>query len=81
MAKKKMTKAQAAAARYEPTANSIAKKKAQEDEKYMREVRRRAQKKAGSSMGFRFILIAILVVAAVAVALFFTISPQTVAGS
>ena len=68
MAKKKMTKAQAAAARYEETPNSIARKKAKEDNEYMREVRRRAQKKASRPSPLVIIVPIVLVIAVIALA-------------
>ena len=80
MAKKKMTKAQAASARREVTANSIAKKKAHEDEQYMKEVRRRAQKKANSTSMLRFFLPFLIGIVIIIFALFFTIGPGLVLG-
>ena len=69
-----MTKAQAAAARHEETANSIDRKKAKEDNQYMNEVRRRAQKKASKST-VAMVLIPI-VVAVIVIALAFWIVPN-----
>jgi len=80
VAKKKMTKAQAAAARHEPTANSIAKKKAHEDEQYMKEVRRRAQKQANSTSLLRFIVPIVIGLVIVVFALIFTIGPGMITG-
>ncbi len=80
MAKKKMTKAQAAAARHEVTANDIAKKKAHEDNQYMKEVRRRAQKKANKSVGFSLIVPIVLVVVVVVLCLVLTNAPGKILG-
>ena len=80
MAKKKMTKAQAAAARHEETANSIAKKKAREDEAYMKEVRRRAQKQANSTAMFRFLVPFAIVFAIIIFAVVFTVMPGMLMG-
>ncbi|MBQ9001560.1 MAG: hypothetical protein IJ087_06885 [Eggerthellaceae bacterium] len=81
MAKQKMTKAQAAAARHEPTANSIAKKKAQEEEQIMREQRRLAQKQANKSVGFRFVVPFVFVIVIIVLSLVFTIGPGMVTGN
>ena len=81
MAKKKMTKAQAAAARHEPTANSIAKKKAREEERVMKEQRRLAQKQASKSIGFRFVVPLVFVVVIVVLCLVFTIGPGMATGN
>ena len=78
--KKKMTKAQAAAARHEVTANSIAKKKAAENEAYMKEVRRRAQKQASKPSLFRLIVPVLIVAAIIVGALVFTIGPGALMG-
>ncbi len=81
MAKKKLTKAQAAAARREVTPNSIARKKAHEDEQVMKEVRRRAQKQAHKSTGLRLIVPVILVAAIVILALVLTMAPGMIFGN
>lgn len=75
-----MTKAQAAAARHEETANSIAKKKAQEDNQYMKEVRRRAQKQASGTVIFRFLVPFVIILAIVVFAILFTVGPGMVVG-
>ncbi len=75
-----MTKAQAAAARHEVTANSIAKKKARENEQYMKEVRRRAQKQASSSSLLRFIVPFGIALVIIAFALLFTLGPGMLMG-
>ena len=75
-----MTKAQAASARHEVTANSIAKKKAREDEQYMKEVRRRAQKQASRSSLFRLLMPFIILLAIVVFAILFTVGPGMLMG-
>ena len=75
-----MTKAQAAAARHEVTANSIAKKKAAENEAYMKEVRRRAQKQANKSVLLRLIVPIVLVVVVAIFAFVITSAPGSVLG-
>ena len=80
MAKKKMTKAQAAAARYEKTPHDIAKAKAREDNKVMQEQRRIAQKKASSISMMRLIVPLVVIILIVIASLVFTIGPGMVMG-
>ncbi len=80
MGKRKMTKAQAAAARHEPTATAIARAKAREDNKVMQEQRRIAQKKASRIGPMQFILGIILVVIIVVMCAVFTIGPGMIIG-
>lgn len=75
MAKKKMTKAQAAAARKEVTPQSIAKARQKEEGKVIRANIQRAQKEASRSRGFGMAVAAVIVIAVVIGALVFTIAP------
>ncbi|MBQ9003441.1 MAG: hypothetical protein IJ087_16460 [Eggerthellaceae bacterium] len=75
MAKRKMTKAQAAAARHEQTPESIQRAQAKERTQLIKQSAQAAQKKANQVSLFRlivpFVLVAVIVIAALA----FTIGP------
>lgn len=78
--KKKMSKAQAAAARHEQTPESIQRAQAKERTQLIKKSAANAQKKASQTNAFRlimpFVLIAVIVVAALA----FTIGPGMIMG-
>ena len=73
--KKKMSKAQAAAARHEQTPESIQRAKAKERTQLIKQSAQNAQKQANRLSIFRLIVPLILVVAIVVAALVFTIGP------
>lgn len=77
MAKKKkgMTKAQAAAARKEPTAHSVAKAASRENLKSIRETQRKVQKEQSKSSLRMIIVGGIVVLAIFALAWVLTIGP------
>lgn len=78
--KKKMSKAQAAAARKEVTSHTVAKARSQEQLQAIRATQRRVQKeKSKSSMGM-IIIGSIVVLAIFACAWLFTIGPGMVIG-
>ena len=78
--KRKMTKAQAAAARHEETPESIRRAQAKERTQLIKKSAQQAQKEASKTRGFRmllpFILIAVITIAALA----FTIGPGMLMG-
>ena len=73
--KKKMSKAQAAAARHEQTPESIQRAQAKERSRLIRESAQNAQKKANQTSAFRLIMPFVLVIVIVIAALAFTIGP------
>ena len=79
--KKKMSKAQAAAARYEKTPESMQRARAKERTQLIRQSAQNAQKKANQAIGLRmilpFVLVAVIVVAAIA----FTVGPGMFMGA
>ena len=78
--KKKKTAAQAAAARYEKTDEDVARAKAKERSKLIRQSAEAAQKKARQGVGFRMLMPFILVAVIVVFALIFTIGPGMLLG-
>ena len=75
MAKKKMTKAQAAAARHEQTPESLQRARAKERTRLIRKSAQNAQKKASQASGLRLILPFVVVAVIVVAALALTIGP------
>ena len=75
MAKKKMTKAQAAAARKEQTPESIRRARARERTRLIKKSAANAQRKASKAAGIRLIVPFVLVIVIVIAALAFTIGP------
>lgn len=73
--KRKMTKAQAAAARHEQTPESIQRAKAKERTQLIKQSAQAAQKKANQVSLFRLIVPFVLVAAIVIAALAFTVGP------
>ena len=81
MAKKKMTKAQAASARKEVTQQDIARKQIREKNVAIRATQRRIQKEQGKSSMFMIIVGGIIVVAIIIFAWVMTIGPGMIVGS
>ena len=79
--KKKMTPAQAAAARREETPQSAARAQAKERSKLIRQSAQTAQKKANQGVGFRMIMPFIIVAVIVVMAIAFTVGPGLLMGS
>lgn len=79
--KKKMTPAQAAAARHEETPESIKRAQAKERSRLIKKSAQAAQKKASQGMGLRMIMPFIIVAAIIILALAFTIGPGLIMGS
>ena len=80
MAKKKMTKAQAAAARREVTPESIKREKAKERTRLIKESAQAAQKQASKSAGTRAIMPLVIVAVIIVAALALTIGPGFLMG-
>ena len=78
--KRKMTAAQAAAARHEATEESITRAKAKERSKLIKQSAEAAQKKARQGVGFRMVLPFLIVAVLVTFALVFTIGPGLLMG-
>ena len=78
--KKKMTKAQAAAARKEVTSQSVAKARSQESLAAIRETQRRVQKEQSKSSMRMIIIGGIVVLAIIACAWMFTVGPGMLMG-
>lgn len=80
MAKKKMTKAQAAAARHEVTPETEARARAKERSQLIKKSAQEAQRKANKTVGIRMILPFIIVAAIIVFAIVFTIGPGMMLG-
>lgn len=78
--KKKMTPAQAAAARHEETPQTVARAQAKERTKLIKEGAQAAQRKASKGVGFRMIMPFFVVAVIVVMALAFTIGPGILMG-
>lgn len=78
--KKKMTKAQAAAARKEVTPQAVAKARSQQELKAIRETQRRVQREQRKSSGRIIVVGSIVVIAIVALAWVVTIGPGMLVG-
>ena len=78
--KKKMTKAQAAAARKEVTAQSVAKARSQAGLKDIRETQRRVQKEQSKSSMRMIVVGGIVVIAIVVLAWVITVGPGMLIG-
>lgn len=78
--KRKMSKAQAAAARHEQTPESIQRAKAKERSRLVRKSAMNAQKKANQVSAFRLIVPFVIVIVIVIAALAFTIGPGMIMG-
>ena len=81
MAKKKMSKAQAAAARREQTPQTQARARSRELSKQIRAEQRLVQKQASRSIGWRLIVPMVLIIALVVLAMVFTIAPGMFLGA
>ena len=78
--KRKMTKAQAAAARKEQTSQSIAKARSREQLESIRETQRRVQKEKSKTRMLPIIVGGIVVLAILACAWLFTVGPSMFLG-
>ena len=78
--KKKMTAAQAAAARHEKTDESIRRAKAKERTKLIKQSAENAQKEASKTRGFRMLMPIFIVLAIIVSALAMTIGPGMLMG-
>ena len=80
MAKKKMTKAQAAAARREVTPEAARRAEKRERTRLIKQSAANAQKQANKNVGFRAILPFLILAALIVFALIFTIGPGMILG-
>ena len=76
--KKKMTKAQAAAARYDQTEESIKRAKAKERTQLIKESAANAQKQASKSRGFTLLVPIVSIIVIIILSVVFTIGPGMV---